>query len=379
MTSTKRLLWLQRALAKGFHVAAPLEQSPVWEEIKKAGRVTGGRERLAVLLPTIAQRLDPQTLRRISENVGAEVAILSEGGTEVAVYIVVQYMSDTMHHLAEQRRSELAAMLFSNAGQGDTTVSVHSATMRGPGKVLSLNAMLLRASEFAPGAAVLLDDDVEMESACLAALLACYREMDLPAAVGATKVGHSAEGRASKFLYWAKSHTAPATQYPHACCMLVSMSVIQNGFPTELSSDDGFICFELLDPHADDPLHRLKLEPRARVHHVIGGDGNAMYQRIRRMLLNHYQFLCAYEWTKGRFYCRDLLFFGFWPVGKSVSTGTFRSRAIRWWVKAAYFTWFTSIGIELAVRAITRRPIRAIPWGSGTTVVASTPATQEIA
>lgn len=360
------LNWMQRSLARGFRCTPPPAEAVVWNSVHYATgaeAVTGGS---AVFLPTLGRRLDASTCDRIAANVGAEVIELQRLGFDVSLYVIVQYLANETRSGAEAARRRLVDRFAKLLTETGASVDLHSAVMRGPGKVQSLNAMIEHARSTLPEAAILLDDDVDMEPGCLSALVDRYGQMDAPVAIGATKIGNPADDRGSRLLHWAKSHTAPATQYPHACCMIVTMTVIADGFPPALSSDDGFICFELLDPSAPNPLARLQLDPRARVHHVVGGERGDIIRRIRRMLLNHYQFLCSYSWDKGRFYCRDLLFFGFWPIGKRMPEGTVLARARRWCLKLLYFMWFVSVGMELALRALIRRPIRMIRWGAGT-------------
>ena len=354
--------WLQRRLDQGFHFAPPPVSPAGWNEDGLGAFPRDTAPAVHVLLPTLANRLTEAGIERLAGNLVARFAELEAWGRGVRLYLIVQFLPGESEPDADARRAGLCSALLAKAHrQGRLEIS--SLTMPGPGKVLSLNAMLdlVRVSD--AEAVILLDDDIEMLPGCLVELVSGYERQAAPTAVGATKIGLPAHGRASRFLFWIKSHTKPAVQYPHACCMMVSLSILKDGFPPELGSDDGFICFELLEPGAQNPLSRLPLLPEARIRHTVGGDGKEIRRRIRRMLLNHYQLLARYDRSKARYYLRHLLFYGFWPVGVRQSGRGF-SGALRWSLKLVYFGWFTAIGAELLIRSTLKRPIRHIPWGT---------------
>lgn len=359
-----RLVWWQKWIARGFRFEPQPHQIIDWPKIELP---TVDTQRIAVFLPTMEGRLTTRTITRIVENYGARLMELHSECSDIVFYIAVQYFTHQLEQSAKMKAAKLATAFKKKFEEVGISVPVQAVHLRGPGKVISLNAMILRALQNHCGSVVLLDDDVELEPDCLRHLCSDFFGLEPPVAVGATKIGVPAKSIASRFLFWAKQHTKPATQYPHACCMMVSMDVLKHGIPEHLTSDDGFICFELLAPEASNPLARLPLVEAAQVRHLVGGENAEITTRIRRMLLNHYQFLCSYEPNKAHYYLRELLFFGFWPIGKWPKDETLGGTLLRWSVKFIYFLWFSWIGLELVIRSLVNRPITNIRWGTDNT------------
>ena len=75
------------------------------------------------------------------------------------------------------------------------------------------------------------DDDVNLETNCLALLVQNYLEQNCSGAVGGRKIGHSRPNRSSRIVTFVKKNTRPAANYPHGCCILVSWDVIKSGIP----------------------------------------------------------------------------------------------------------------------------------------------------
>ncbi|CAM5661102.1 hypothetical protein SALBM311S_09895 [Streptomyces alboniger] len=82
------------------------------------------------------------------------------------------------------------------------------------------------------------DDDVTLDPGCLSRLVRDFRAAGYRGAVGATKVPHTKEFTTSRLLARAKAIAAPATNYPHGCCILVGTDVLSGGLPGRYVSDD---------------------------------------------------------------------------------------------------------------------------------------------
>jgi hypothetical protein len=226
------------------------------------------------------------------------------------------------------------------------------------GKVKSLNVALQVANRRRAFGLLQVDDDVRLDDDCLVHLFAAFAARGRRGAVGATKIGLARRGGASRMLRWAKARTRPACNYPHACCLLLDPTLFPEGIPIRFVSDDGYICFSLLRPREPDPWSMLQLVPAARCFHYIGGAAGRSVQRIRRLLLNHHIYIAAFPEDVGRFYVREILFPGFWPVG-TAARGT---RPLTWCLQALYFSAFCAIGLELAIRGCLGYPLRAVNW-----------------
>ncbi|MBL8211079.1 MAG: hypothetical protein JNK87_10225 [Bryobacterales bacterium] len=224
------------------------------------------------------------------------------------------------------------------------------------GKVRSVNAALAAAARWHAEGLLQVDDDIRLEPGCLAALYRSWKAGGSRAAVGAAKAGHATRHRASQVLLWLKRVTRPASNYPHACCLLLSPGLLGQ-IPLRYVSDDGYICFQLLRPEFGDPFELLRIEPRALCHHTVGGPAGRSWLRIRRLLLNHHVLLSDAREPVSRFYIEHVLFPGFWPVGSGEGF-----HPLRWMLQALYFCWFLSVGMELALRGWCGCPLDEIRW-----------------
>jgi hypothetical protein len=226
------------------------------------------------------------------------------------------------------------------------------------GKVKSINVALDLALELGVTGVLQVDDDVTFAPGTFERLHDAYVRAGRHLAVGASKVGVARSDATSRTLRWLKGRTRPAVNYPHACCLLVDPAILAPGIPPRYVSDDGYICFKLLDAESPDPFRRLRLVEGARCVHYVGGGRRQSVRRIRRMLLNHHVYLADFPLDVSRFYFREILFPGLWPLASRPE----RFRALDWTLQFLYFLWFASVGLELAVRGLCGRPLREIAW-----------------
>jgi hypothetical protein len=233
-------------------------------------------------------------------------------------------------------------------------------------KFLTLNPAIDAARALRLAGVGWVDDDIWLEDGCLRHLIASFRDAGGRGAVGATKQPRPRRNLASRLLYHLKRAADPAGNYPHGCCILVETAVVAEGIPERYGSDDGFVCFELLRPDAPDPLHLLRLEPAAACVHQVGATAAGdTVRRINRMLLHHHLFLADYPPAKGRYYFREILFHGLWPLAPWDRRSPPGRALAKWALKIPYFLWFAGVGLNLAVRGALGRPKRRKTWGSG--------------
>ena len=232
-------------------------------------------------------------------------------------------------------------------------------------KFLTLNAAIDAARSLGLAGVGWVDDDIWLEEGCLAHLISSFRQGGGRGAVGATKRPVARRNLASRLLFHLKRTADPAGNYPHGCCILVETAVVAGGIPERYGSDDGFVCFELLRPHESNPLALLRLEPAAGcVHQVGGAAAGETVRRINRMLLHHHLFLADYPPAVGRYYFREILFHGLWPLAPWDRRSPPGRALAKWALKVPYFLWFAGVGLGLAVRGAVGRPKRRKTWGS---------------
>lgn len=232
------------------------------------------------------------------------------------------------------------------------------------GKKLTLNAGIEVGERLGARGIGWMDDDVLLAKDCLSHMATRFRAKGWRGCVGATKLASPKPYATSRLILAAKAVIEPALCYPHGCCILVEMSVVSGGIPHRYTSDDGYVCFQLLDPSLPNPLEWLELVPDARCHYHVGGPARETYRRIRRILLHHHIYLADWPIAVSRYYFRHVLFFGLWPLAPF-------DRSRGWWfgfrkcvLKWLYFGWFIAVGAELYARGLLSRPLRRVPWGT---------------
>lgn len=263
-----------------------------------------------------------------------------------------------VHHAPERRALAVARLDALRRRLDASPVPLAAFCTTAPGKVTALNVAIDLALRDRAVGLLQLDDDIRLTDGAVAALYAAYTAAGRPVAVGAAKVGLARQTGTSRLMRWSKRRTGTAVSYPHACCMLVDPRLLAPGVPPRYVSDDGYICFALLRPQLDDPLCLLRLAPEARCAHYVGGPARQATRRVRGILLSVHIFLADFAPDVSRYYFREILFPGFWPLGSLPP----HARPLSWAVQALYFAWFAAVGLELALRGACGRPLTDIGW-----------------
>lgn len=348
--------WYSRAaglVARGYQ--PPMPEQPDLEWVLPA---QVGEGDLVVFCPTVTidGNADPQAeaLTQIAGQLRGGV----ERGTLPPCVLLVGVHHDPARRGDAHARLDALRTRLDGSLRLDGSVRLAAFCTTTPGKVTALNAAIDVALRARAVGLLQLDDDIRIEDGALDALYTAYRGAGHPLAVGATKIGISRPTWTSRLMRWSKSRTRTAVDYPHACCMLLDPRLVAPGVPTRYVSDDAYICFALLRPELPDPRHLLRLVPQARCVHYVGGAAGQAARRVRGLLLNTHVLLADFPAEVSRYYFRELLFPGFWPLGSRPR----RWRPLSWATQALYFTWFLAVGLELALRGAAGRPLRDIGW-----------------
>lgn len=353
---------LQTLIGRGF--APPPDAKHSFKLMRDSRPEPSRLPKVAIFLPTMVGCALSADMDEYLTGLAAQIVTAAqERAIELHLIVAMQYGREGAAAGERALETVLRTLEASLAAAGGK-VGLAAMTLNGPGKVVSINAMTGLALARGIEAVLLIDDDVAFSDGCFSRMLGAYLAASRPIAIGARKIGRPFDTRASAILHTLKSFTQPAENYPHACCMIVSIEVISPEIPPIYSSDDGYICFRLLAPAEADPLCRLVLIDDAYCHHWVGGrDAGEISSRIRRMLLHHHLFLSHSEPAQARYYLRTILFFGLWPwVGFDSSKGLGHG-VVKCLLKHVYAIWFAKIGLELVVRGVVGWPLREISWG----------------
>lgn len=368
---------LQRRVARGFQ-SRSCWTTPVEYVIWQGGRcvlhddpqalipvlqsVVGG-VRLGILCPTFVGRTSTENHLRCIEFVFEQVSDASHAMPDAAlvVFVAMQWQGD--EEKAESIRRLQRLIELSEASFDLTVVGL---SLQGPGKIRSINAALQVCKRANLKGLCWIDDDIQLEPDCLAHLFRRFVAKGMRGAVGATKQPHAREQLTSRVLFRAKAIAAPATNYPHGCCIVVETRVLGDGIPDRYASDDGYVCFELIDPSKPNPLENLELVPDAICHYYVAGPAGETFKRIRRLLLNHHIYLADYPLPVARYYFQHVLFHGLWPLAPWDASHGFRFGLAKASIKWVYFVFFASVGVELYIRGLLGRPLGHVRWSGYT-------------
>jgi hypothetical protein len=364
---------LQRRIGRGFRSRScwttPVEYV-LWENDRCVSRDclealmpvlrnAAGTVRLGVLCPTFVGRTSAENHSRCIEFVFEQVrdASLAIPDAPLVVFVAMQWQGD--EEKAESMR-RLQRIVESSKTQFD--LSVIGLSLQGPGKIRSINAALQVCKRWNIKGLCWIDDDIRLDRDCLANMFKRFIAKGMRGAVGATKQPHAREQLTSRLLFRAKAIAAPATNYPHGCCIVVETSVLGDGIPDRYASDDGYVCFELIDPTKPNPLENLELVPDAICHYYVAGPAGETSRRIRRLLLNHHIYLADYPLPVAKYYFQHVLFNGLWPLAPWDASRGFRFGLIKGSIKWTYFVLFAAVGIELYLRGLLGRPLGHVRW-----------------
>lgn len=313
---------------------------------------------LVVVLPSLFGRVTTSRRRnqvqRVVDDLRSEIAAKRED-KKYAVVSIVQCQNQLQ---VDQLIADISNSSGIVAAEG---VDVIELVVFGSGKVLALN----RVVSMLGGVVTYfgwVDDDVELHPECISMMLNELRTMPTPAAVGARKMPHSSADRISQVLKRAKAVVPSAMNYPHGCAMMVTFDVIEKGIPTKYDSDDGWVCFQLLDPYQGDPLWRMKLVPGARVTYTVGGRFRPTVLRLRRQRIGQILLAADADPAKASAYFKNCFLEGMHFVPKS--SGPTRVR-----LEQVIYSWIHTVLsfavlMELLARGIIGRPLTHINWGS---------------
>ncbi|MEV0301442.1 hypothetical protein [Streptomyces prasinus] len=334
--------------------------TPRAEEAAEALRTPAGQPGIALVVPTYVSRVPLARQREWFDALLDQAAAVARDHPRVplVLFVGMQWSS------AEEEEESLRRLrvLLDDARTRLPGLRVCGLSLPGPGKPRTLNGAIAVAELLGCAGVGWADDDVTLEEGCLSRLVRDFLAAGCRGAVGATKIAHAHEYATSRLLSRAKAIAAPATNYPHGCCILVATDVVAGGLPGRYVSDDGYVCFRLLDPVLPDPLTHLRLVPDARCHYYVAGPAGETRRRIRRLLLNHLVDVADWPLPVVRHYFGHVLFGGMWPLTGFDSSRGARHGLKKTLIKWLYFAWFAGIGSELYVRGLSGRPLRGIEW-----------------
>jgi hypothetical protein len=313
---------------------------------------------IALVVPTYVGRASAEGHREMVAAILLQISQIQNAHPEMQVVLIVgmQWDGDLRSESIERLRAlaRLAAR---------SQVPFVGLSLPKTRKTATLNAAIEVANGFRADGIGWLDDDVTLEPQCFQRMVERFAAKGFRGAVGAVKKGRPRSNLASRLLFLAKSVTQPACNYPHGCCILVERRVVAAGIPPRYVSDDGYVCFELLDPSRPNPLELLELVNDAGCLHYVGGSSGQNRARIRRMLTNHVIFMSDYPPAVSAYYFRHILFYGLWPLAPWDKVNPPHIAAAKWVLKSLYLCWFLGVATDLFVRGLIKRPRTDIPWG----------------
>ena len=317
-------------------------------------RIAGG---VTALCPTYvgSMPLDEQraTVGHLARRFAAAVR---ETGTGPGLFIVGMQWQPGEEQEAMARLNDL---LDTARAHGDCV----GLTLRGPGKIRTINAALELASHGRPRGWLWFDDDVRLQPDALRQILARFAERGFTGAVGATCRPTRTPRLGPALLARGKRLTAPVQQYPHACCMVVAADVLRGGIPDRFISDDGYVLHRLLDRRAARPLTALEVIPSAVCEFRARPTMLGVLRTQHRLVYCHLTTVAEMPLDTATFYLRRMLFADLF-AGRRPGVSVHRTALTRV-LKAGHCAWVGVVAASLIVRGAIGRPLTHVPWGRG--------------
>ncbi len=259
----------------------------------------------------------------------------------------------------DEARARIAAMVRAAAPWGD----VLGLTLRGPGKIRTINAAVAVFAASAIRGWVWLDDDVRLDPGALETLMTRFRARGWTGSVGA----HSRPARggraASKAFARVKRVTSAVQQNPHACCMIVAADTVAGGVPDICIADDGFVFGKLLDPRHPDPLHAMEVVPGATCEFDAPTSVRGLLKNHHRLVYCHLTSIAGMPVESAKYYVTRMLFAGvrprFGPDVRSSALGLVTSA-----LKTGRVAWICAVAGYMMLRGAAGLPLTRIAWGA---------------
>lgn len=315
---------------------------------------------ILLLLPTYVARSGWEIQEQVIRDFLEQVRALHEAKPLLAIVptIAMQWMGDEKHE-AETRVDQILALAKQDFGLETLCFTLESCR-----KLASLNRAISLAVAQNATAMFWMDDDVRLSSQALVALWRDFDRGGQRGAIGAVKIGIPQENWSSRIVAFVKGATKTAITYPHGCAIMVDFDVIKTGFPAWAHCDDGYVCFELLDPDGAEPLGKLRLCEDTTCWFPTGAGGLLdNIKRIRRMQMNQALLMAIYPCHKSKYYFKEIMFWGLMPRYSATHTAQPKLSVASLFLKAFHLYVFCTVVLELIIRGILRKPVSEVQWG----------------
>lgn len=304
-------------------------------------------ERLAVIVPTVTRGAVTGPLRDGLARVADAAAALTRSRPDVACLLVVALYEAT----APDRAASLVEALERDWQASGSAAPWVGVAVSEPSKVLALNSTAPLLDANGVSAVTWFDDDVDVAPDCLLALWRAYEP-------GAARV-YGARALPATGL---RPLGAPGNPYPYGCSMLMSRATFGAGIPLVYMSDDHYYLLALLDPEADDPLHRLRVVPDAVVRVGPSRSWPAAVRRVARNYRNVQRVLADTDPAAARYFRRRVHFAALRAPrdpAEARSAGYWRGQA----VQVVRLALWCAVVAEVHLRGLLARP-RPAYWCS---------------
>ena len=275
----------------------------VWSKI--APRVMAGdHSTLAVILPSLVPVDGAGSAPSCLQALARSVQRLRETPPEVAI-LVVCVVQDRPGASRRERALEHLLRVWADSPCGGARVPFVGVSISVASKILALNCTISLLDVNACTAIAWFDDDIEIDSGCLAEM---WREYD-PEFQGIYGARKTARGDRTRFSRWwalVKNAREPVNRYPHGCAVLVSRQVFGTGIPLEYITDDHYYHFRFLNHRAEEPLALLRVVERAIVRVPMPNSVGDALRRLRRNYGNVQRVLADVEDETRRYFMRRL-------------------------------------------------------------------------
>lgn len=346
--------FITKQIASGY--VESTETFPVmW--LKKPPFNAKGNKSILIFCPSYVSRGDYKYIQHVAEQLIVQASQIKEKYLDLtlAIGFGIQYKDDQEEFEAIERFQKLDKLVKDD-------FNFYNFIQYGSGKTHSLNEAIYYAYRNDFDGILQIDDDVSFEDYSFTNIITEYYKREKSAVCGAKKKFVFEEGKASKLFKFSKKQVKSPIDYPHACCMLFNPKDFPKGIPLRYISDDGYVCFKKINTQLENPVKNLVIVEDCVCLTTSGGQTKEVTARIRRIMLSHILLLADFPASTSKYFLKNILFSGFWPISPLNFKRNILGFFIRYIFQFIYLIWLLTTAFELIARGLLKIPIKEIKW-----------------
>lgn len=304
---------------------------------------------MVLIIPTISERFTSSEFVDVFGAVADQIKKLSvTEKINILTLVGVQYPPEEEIH-----QSIYQDFVFQNEGMD---MAIFEIPYRR--KIISINTALKLSRSLQAKYLCVADDDIMYERDCFPHLFQAFKKVNFTGVMGIRL--KNINKKMQPLYSWLRANAKPSVQFAQGA-YLFSLKEGPKEIPSNIFSDDGYMHFFFTEKDKHKPFEKIRLCQNAVGIHTEQLSTNRFF-KLRRMMLNNQVLLTLFPREISQFYFKRVIFENFWPLGK---TNARNWKIIPAWISKLFIMLlYSSVFLELVVRALINRPITEINWGN---------------